>query len=195
MKKRTLLLFAVLFLFGVGCSDNFLDGMRTTGDTVVTLQFDLLNYLEPSQESVPYGENPVIPGSAGSFILQPPAQAIDLTDELEGVSRVDSVDMDITLAFHSQTGQVGMTYRVYLAGLDENPLETAPIISESVDLNGLQDVTRETHVEGDDQMLALFNDGVLQYSTQLLFEIADGSENVSGTADVVRFDVRIVATP
>jgi hypothetical protein len=194
MKRFGMLMTTILIPVLFGCSDDIFSNARTTGDTKLTLTFDLLDYLDATQRSIRYGEDPLIPGNAGSFELQTPSQSIDLTSEVEDAASIESVEMHIALAFRNETGTAGLTYRAYLAGIGEDPLQTEPIIAETVNLNGAQETTSEIDVISDDRLIALFNEGLMQYMAQVLFEISEGSDNVSGVAEVVRFEVTIVTT-
>ena len=102
--------------------------------------------------------------------------------------------MLITIAFHNETGTADLTYTAYLAGMDDDPYETDPIISETVGLNGREEATSEIVVEGDQRLLDLFEVGIMQYCAQVIFEISAESEDVSGEAEVVRCDVPVVTT-
>jgi hypothetical protein len=194
MNRSAVILLSVIALFATGCSENVLDNATTTGNTTVTLHFNLLDYLDPEQVSIQYGQDPVIPGDAGTFEIQTPTQNIDLSSDLDGVSSVDSVAMDISIAFHNETGNADLRYIAYLAALDEDPLQTPPIIDETTTLNGSQESTSDIEVISDARLLDLFNSGVMQYLARIAFTIADGSDNISGEAEVVRFDVTVVAT-
>jgi hypothetical protein len=194
MKRRAQWIAAISMLLFLGCGEEILDNTQTVGETRLTIDLDLLPFLDVSQSLIPYGRDPVIPGIPGSFQLQTPAQTIDLRSDLEGVGSIESLEMFITLAFRNESGTADLTYRAFLAGLDENPLETAPIISETVNLNGPQNTTSEFVVSGDERLIALFQEGLMQYMVQVLFRISEGSDNISGEVEVVRFDVKIVAT-
>jgi hypothetical protein len=195
MKKLCLLLLTIPFL--IGCSDDFLNNATTTGNTMMTIHIDLLNYLDSSQSSIDYGQGPVVTSETGSLILQTPTQSIDVSGDMENISSIELVEMDIDLNFHNETGNMVMHYNAYLARTDEDhedPLDTPPIISETVSLNGPETVTSQITVESDDRLLALFNSGVMQYTAVIVFDIAEGSDNISGVAVVDKFDITVVAT-
>jgi len=167
MKRLGILMMTMILPVVWGCGSNILDNTTTTGDTKVTLSFDLLDYLDASQRSIRYGDDPVIPGDLGSFELQTPSQSIDLTSEVSDAASIESVEMHITLAFHNETGTADLTYRAYLAAIGEDPLQTAPIIDDTVNLNGAEDTTSEVDVVSDDRLIALFNEGVMQYMAEI----------------------------
>ena len=194
MKRSCLMLFVFISLVLSGCSDDVFHSTNTVGDTTMTLRFDLLKSLDSSQKLRQYEQDPVLPGDLGSYEIQSPTQSIDIRSELEDVNSVESVDMLITIAFHNETGTADLTYNAYLAGMNEDPLDTPPIISETVSLNGNEEATSEIEVVSDERLLGLFNEGLMQYLAQVLFEISEGSDNVSGEAEVVRFDVTIETT-
>ncbi len=194
MKRSCLIPFVSVSLFLFGCSDDILNNTDTIGNTTVTLEFDLLEYLNPSQKIIQYGKENVIPGNLGSYEIQSPTQSIDFRSEMGDVNSIESVRMLITIDFHNDTGKVDLTYNAYLAAMNEDPLGTPPIISETVSLNGIDDVSSEIEVVGDERLLELFNEGVMQYLAQVLFEISEGSDDISGEAEVVQFDITIVTT-
>jgi len=194
MKHHRILILAFVPMLLLGCSDDIFDSTHTVGDTTLTIAVDLLKYLDESQKSIEYGQNPQIPGDLGTFELQTPKQSIDLTGEFEDVNSIESVEMEISVAFHNETGTADLTYNAYLAGMDEDPYTTTPIISESVSLNGAEDSVSDIVIDGDQRLLDLFETGIMQYCAQVLFEISAGSDNVSGVAEVVRFDVTVVTT-
>jgi hypothetical protein len=194
MKKSCLILLVSVSFFLFGCGEDILNNTNTIGHTTVTLEFDLLEYLDPSQKIIQYGKENIIPGELGSYEVQSPTQSIDFRSEMGDVNSVESVEMTITINFHNDTGIVDLTYNAYLAAMNEDPLGTPPIISETVSLNGDDDVSSEIEVVSDERLLELFNEGVMQYLAQILFEISVGSDNISGEAEVVQFDITIVTT-
>jgi hypothetical protein len=192
MKKLCLLLLTIPFL--IGCSDDFLNNATTTGSTTMTIHLDLLEYFESSEDSIDYDQNMVISTETGNLELETPTQSIDVSGDMENISSIELVEMDIVLNFHNETGNVVLSYNAYLARTDEDPLDTPPIISETVSLNGPETVTSQITVESDERLLALFNSGVMQYMAVIAFDIAEGSDDISGVVVVDKFDIMVVAT-
>ncbi len=192
MKKLALFFLAIPFLFG--CSEDFLENATTNRSGTVTLHIDLLDYLDPSQSSIEYGQNPVISPETGSFELQTPVQSLDISGDVEHISEIELVEMDIELSFHNESGTADVSYDAYLASIDEDPLDTPPIISETVSLDGNETVSSQIVVESDERLLALFNSGLMQYTAVIVFDVAEGSDAVSGLVEVTKFDVTVVAT-
>ncbi len=194
MIRHRILIFATLPLLILGCSDDIFDNTSTIGDTTLTIGVDLLEYLDDSQKLIEYGKDPLIPADMRTFELQTPIQIIDLSGEVEDLNSIESLEMMISMVFHNETGTADLRYNAYLSGMDEDPYDTTPIISETVSLDGAVDTTSDIVVEGDQRLLDLFEVGIMQYCAQVLFEISAGSDNVSGVAEVVQFDVMIVTT-
>jgi hypothetical protein len=188
-----ILVFAFVPLLLLGCSDGILD-TTTVGNTTLTIEVDLLAYLDDSQKTIEYGQDPQVLGDLGIFELRTPTQSIDISGEFEDVHSIESVEMLVTVVFHNETGTADLTYNTYLSAMDEDPYDTTPVISEAISLDGTQDVTSDIGIEGDQRLIDLFEVGIMQYCAQFLFEITEGSKNLSGVAEVVRFDMTVVTT-
>jgi hypothetical protein len=195
MKQCSLVILPLVVLLVSGCSEDLLENTATVGDTTMSLHFDLLKELDPTQRSMEYGYDPVIPDTLGLTSLPSPVEVIDVRDEMVDVNSIESVEMYITIEFQNETGTAELTYNAYLAGMEVvDPFQTSPIISETVHLNGAEDATSEIEVIGDERLLELFNEGIMQYCAEVMFDIVEGLGNVSGVAEVVRFDVTVVTT-
>ena len=180
MKIKRLMLFLIVSLALSGCDS------QTTG----TIKIDLLQYLDASQTTLPYD----VPGVPGSQALTSDPDSIDFSGDMVDVNEIQSVEIVTYIEFQNDSGTVDLNYAAYLAALDEDPLGTPPIVSEAMSLNGAMVDTTKLTITGDSRILDLFNAGVMQYQTKLSFDVPEGSGNIKGVAEVVRFDVTIVTT-
>jgi len=180
VKIKSFMLFLILSLVMSGCDS------ETTG----TIKIDLLNYLDDAQKTMSYD----FPAVSGSGAQTSDPDSIDFSGDVVDVNEIQSVEMIIHIEFQNDSGTVDLNYAAYLASLDEEALSTTAIVSEDMSLDGDMLETTEITVTGDARLIELFNTGIMQYQTQLSYVVPDGSGNIKGVAEVVRFDVTIVTT-
>lgn len=184
----------VLALSLVSCKSNLLDSGETIGDTVVEIQFDLLDYLDESQQSLVYGEDPRIPGGGGATEIATPAKVVDIADEIGNVKSIESVNMFLDYRLDNETGWADVEYVVYLSEIGADPFSVPGLASERVELRPGSSSLCGLTINADERVRELFEKQQFQYAAKLIVETKDGSEDIRGEAAIVSFIADVVFT-
>lgn len=191
---RNLILTVIILLCAVSCNSSIFDTENTIGDTVIEIQFDLLDYLDDSQRVLVYGEDPQIPGDGGETEVVSPAKVVDISDELGSVKTIESVNIFLDYELDNYSGWADLEYIVYLSEVGEDPFSVPGIHSEPVELRpGLLGKGGLT-ISADDRLRDLFAQKQFQYAAKLKVTTQEGSEYIKGVAEVVSFVVDVIFT-
>ena len=164
---RNLIVAVMILLCAVSCKKSIFDTGDTIGDTVIEIQFDLLDYLDDSQKVLEYGENPEIPGTGGVMEILSPAKVVDISDELGSVKTIESVNIFLDYELNNYSGWADLEYIVYLSEVGEDPFSVPGIHSESVELRpGLLGKGGLT-ISADDRLMGLFAQKQFQFAAKL----------------------------
>ncbi len=189
------LLLACIFVLGTAsCKSNIFDAGETLGDTVIEIQFNLLDYLDPSQQVLAYGEDPQIPGDAGFTEITSPAKTLDIGDEIGEVKSIESVNIVLDYSVDNESGYADIKYIVYLSEIGQDPFSVPGIFSDEVQLSSNTQGTGRLVITADDRLKQLFQQKKFQYAAKLIVETGQGSENIKGTATINSFIADIVFT-
>lgn len=192
--KRNLIVTVLLLLCAVSCNTSVFDTQNTIGDTVIEIQFDLLDYLDDSQRVLAYGDDPEIPGDGGVIEVDSPAKVVNIGDELGSVKTIESVNIFLDYELDNSSGWADLEYIVYLSEVGEDPFSVPGIHSESVELRpGLLGKGGLT-ISADDRLRDLFTQKQFQYAAKLKVTTQAGSENIEGVAAIVSFVADVIFT-
>lgn len=184
----------VILLCFSSCKSNLFDVGETIGDTVIELQFNLINYLDPSQKELVYGEDPQIPGDGGVTEIESPAKTIDITDEIGDVKSIESVNLFVGYDMINESGWANLQYIVYFSEVGEDPFSVPGIFSEKIELRPQHTTNGGLTISADERLKGLFEKKKFQYAAKLRFETQSGSGPLLGKAVLNEFKADIVLT-
>ncbi len=176
------------------CKSNLFDAGETIGDTVVEIQFDLLDYLDESQQSLVYGDDPRIPGGGGSTEIATPAKTVDIADEIGDVKSIETVNLFLDYSLDNDTGWAEVEYIVYLSEIGQDPFSVPGMTSERVELRPGSTSMCGLTIEADERVRGLFEKKQFQYAAKLIIETTDDSGDIRGEATIVSFIADVVFT-
>jgi hypothetical protein len=183
---RLALLVAISAVFGL---------MMTSGcgDKTLTLNVDILSFLDSTVVTQEYGDDPVIPpGAPDTRVISPP-QRVNLSEGLGDITDVESVSLRISSEFVNETGIADVLFQVFMTDTLENPYDAAPYISELIHVEPGTIDTLHADVVGDETLGELFTGEAVQLGLMLRFDSSSSPTAVTGTATLTRFNATVVA--
>jgi hypothetical protein len=186
--------FLALALTVLSCKSNLLDSGETIGDTVVEIQFDLLGYLDESQQSLEYGDDPRIPGGGGTTEITTPANTVDIAGEIGNVKSIERVNLFLDYRLDNDTGWADVEYVVYLSEIGQDPFSVPGIASDRVELRPGASSLCGLSIAADERVRALFEKQQFQYAAKLIIETKDDSGDIRGEATIESFIADVVFT-
>jgi hypothetical protein len=191
-KNLTIGFLAVLSL--VSCKTNIFDPGETIGDTVIELQFNLIDYLDASQTTLVYGEDPEIPGNGGVTEIYSPAKTLNIADEIGDIKSIESVNVFLDYDIDNVSGWSTIEYVVYLSAVGEDPFSVPGIYSDRISLRPDTKSKGGLTITADERLKDLFSQKQFQYAAKIVLESSDSSENIRGQAGLTSFVADVVIT-
>lgn len=174
-------LLALSQLLLYGCSDRLL-----------TVNVDLLSFMDSTAVTQTYGENPIIPPNAVAVVQSPPQQ-INLTEGLADITDVQSVTLHLDLEFANETGSADVLLEIFVADTETDPYSTTPYVQEEIHLLPATADTIYVNTLGDDRLGELLTGKAAQVGIKMTLNSHDSPGNVMGTETLTRFTATVVA--
>lgn len=163
------------------------------GDKRLTLNVDILSFLDSTVVTQTYGDDPVIPPGVPSLIIDAPSQRVNLSEGLGDITDIESVSLRISAEFVNETGIADVELQVFLTDTLANPYDGTPYISDTIHLEPATTDTLHADIEGDETLGELFTAEAVQVGLRLRFNTVASSVAVTGTENLVRFNATVVA--
>jgi len=179
--KFTCLLFPVL-MTAAGC-----------GTTTVTVRIDALSFISEEDRVFIYGEDPVIPPGGPSVRVTSPVFKIPISGELENVTDVKEVEVLIDLRIENETGYASVAFRIYMAGEDEDPFQTEPLMDEEVEIVPDSDFTASFEAKADERITGLFSGNEIRVAGEVEVD-PYGDQFIRGKATMTKFEIEVTGT-
>jgi len=191
MKKTTLaiLAFALLsILLAPGC-----------GDRTLTLNVDVLSFMDAETVVQAYGDDPVIPPLAPlPVVVDSDPQEVNLSEGLSDMTDIERVDLYVSTEFANQTGSADITLMVFVSDTLTAPYtDNIPgdmyIQSDPFHLSPGATDTLHVSVMGDTRLGELLTSEKCRVGIRMSFDSSDSSQPVTGVATMIRFNATVVA--
>ena len=185
MSKAALVLIALAAMFQMmvsGC-----------GDSVVTVNVDVLSFLDSTAVKQTYGDDPVIPPGPIPVVIDSEPQRVNLSEGLADVTDIQSVSLRLSSEFVNETGTADVQFSVFISDTLTNPYSTEPYVEENLHLEPAYTDTIHVDILGDEALGELLTGQAVDIGLRLRFDSSRSSENVRGTETLVRFIATVVA--
>ena len=191
MKKTTLAILALTLsslMLAPGC-----------GDRTLTLNVDVLSFMDAETVSQAYGDDPPIPaGVPLPVVIDSDPQDINLSEGLSDLTDVDHVDLYISSEFVNQTGSADVVFMVFVSDTLTAPYTDnipADMYVESEPLHLAAGVTDTLHVtvRGNERLGELLTSEECRVGIRMSFDASGSTQPVAGVANLIRFNATVVA--
>ena len=165
------------------------------GDRLLTVNVDLLSFMDPTVVELHYGElpGPIIPPGADSVVFEAPPQNVNLTEGLAEVTDVQSVTLHVSSRLANDTGRAKVRLEVFISDTLTNPYATTPCAQDSIQLEPATDDTMNVNVLGDQRLAELLTGEAVRVGIRTTFNSMGSPENVAGVETLIRFTATVVA--
>ncbi len=191
MRRTTLAILAALLLLllqAPGC-----------GDRTLTMNVDVLSFLDPETVTQAYGDNPPIPPLAPlPVVVDSDPQLLNLSEGLSDLADVEYVDLYISSEFANQTGTADVVFMAFVAETLTAPYTDnipADMYIESEPFHLMPGVTDTLHVSvrRDGKLGELLTSDECRVGIRMSFDASGSAEPVRGVATLTRFKAVVVA--
>ena len=191
MKRTTLAILAVALLsllVAPGC-----------GDRTLTLNVDVLSFMDAETVVNAYGDDPVIPAFAPlPVVIDSDPQEVNLSEGLSDLTDIDHVDLYVSSEFANQTGSADVVFMVFVSDTLTAPYtDNIPgdMYVQSEPLHLAPGVTDTLHVSvaGDKKLGELLTSEECRVGIRMSFNSSASSQPVTGVATLIRFNATVVA--
>jgi len=191
MKRTTLAFLAVTLsslLLAPGC-----------GDRTLTLNVDVLSFLDAETVVNAYGDDPVIPPLAPlPVVIDSDPQEVNLSEGLSDLTDIDHVDLYVSSEFANKTGSADVVFMVFVSDtltapytdnipgdmyVQSEPLHLAPGVTDTLHVS----------VRGDSRLGELLTSEECRVGIRMSFDSSGSSQPVAGVATMTRFNATVVA--
>ena len=165
------------------------------GDRLLTVNVDILSFMDSTAVSLPYGAPGHIIPAHGLLpdSLEAPYQNVNLTEGLAEVTDVQSVTLHLSSQLANETGSANVRLQVFISDTLTNPYDTAPCAQDSIDLEPATVDTMNVNVLGDQRLAELLTGEAVRVGIRTIFNSMGSSENVTGVETLIRFTATVVA--
>jgi len=190
MKRTTLAIFAVMLLpllLASGC-----------GDRTLTVNVDVLSFMDSTAVRQDYGDDPPIPPGPLPVVIDSDPQEVNLSEGLSDLTDIERVDLYISSEFANQTGSAQVVFMVFVsdtltAPYDDNIPADRFVESEPFHLEpGVTD-TLHVSVRGDQRLGELLTSKESRVGIRMRFDPTGSIQPVRGVATLIRFNATVVA--
>ncbi len=191
MRRTTLAILAVSLsslLLAPGC-----------GDRTLTMNVDVLSFMDAETVTQTYGDDPPIPAGAPlPVVIDSDPQELNLSEGLSDLADVEYVDLYISSEFANQTGSADIVFMVFVADTLTAPYTDnipADMYVESELLHLASGVTDTLHVtvRGDEKLGELLTSDECRVGIRMRFDASGSAQAVTGVATLIRFNATVVA--
>ncbi len=190
MKRTAFTIFAftsLLLILGSGC-----------GDRTLTLNVDVLSFLEPSTVAQVYGDDPPIPPFAIlPVVIDSDVEEVNLSEGLSDLTDVERVDLYISTEFANETGSAEVEFMVFVSDTLTKPYDdnipADRYVHEFMTLAPGTIDTLHAAVLGDEELGELLTSKATKIGIRMKFDSSGSSQSVTGVATIIRFDATVVA--
>ncbi len=172
MKRKTtsrVLAGAVALL--LGCSSGTL-----------TVNVDLLSFLDEDESRLDYGEEPIIPGYSPDVTVRTPIQVIPIAEEINDTGDMDRIYIHAGIGIDNRTGEATGDFRLFICGGDLDPFLSDAVLEETIVLVPDTSYTLDIVIEGDERLLQLFDREEIAVASELhLYPGGTLEENIVGS--------------
>lgn len=158
------------------------------GTTTVTVNIDAMSFIPEEDRSLEYGENPVIPPFGPPVTVRSPVYSVPIAGGIENITDIEEVRVLLDFLVENSTGMADAEVRVYIAGEDEDPFGTVPLMETELTLSPDTSYTAMLHAEGDERVIDLFSGNEISLAAGIYFD-ASGNENLTGMISMTRLDI------
>jgi len=165
------------------------------GDRLLTVNVDILSFMDSTAVSLPYGAPGHIIPAHGLLpdSLEAPYQNVNLTEGLAEVTDVQSVTLHLSSQLANETGSANVRLQVFISDTLTNPYDTTPCAQDSIDLEPATVDTMNVNVLGDQRLAELLTGEAVRVGIRTIFNSMGSSENVTGVETLIRFTATVVA--
>jgi hypothetical protein len=191
MKKTMAAIFAVTLsslLLAPGC-----------GDRTLTMNVDVLSFMDPETVVQAYGDDPAIPAGAPlPVVIDSDPEELNLSEGLSDLADVEYVDLYISSEFVNQTGSADVVFMVFVADsltapyTDNIPADLY-VESEPLHLTGGVTDTLHVTVRRDGKLGELLTSDECRVGVRMKFDASGSAQAVTGVATLIRFNATVVA--
>ena len=191
MRRTTLAILAVTLsslLLAPGC-----------GDRTLTMNVDVLSFMDAETVTQTYGDDPPIPAGAPlPVVIDSDPQELNLSEGLSDLADVEYVDLYISSEFANETGSADIVFMVFVADTLTAPYTDnipADMYVESEPLHLASGVTDTLHVtvRGDEKLGELLTSDECRVGIRMRFDASGSAQAVAGVATLIRFNATVVA--
>jgi hypothetical protein len=164
------------------------------GDRLLTVNVDVLSFMDSTAVKQTYGVNPVIPaGGPIPVVFQIPPQQVNLTEGLADITDIQSVTLHLGSKFANETGSAEVLLEVYISDTQTDPYTTTPYVHETILLEPATTDTVRVNIAGDDRLGDLLTGEAAQVGIRTTFDSSGSTDNVVGTETLILFNATVVA--
>jgi hypothetical protein len=165
------------------------------GDRLLTVNVDILSFMDPTAVSLPYGGPGHIIPAHGLLpvVFEAPTQDVNLTEGLAEVTDVQSATLHLSSELANQTGSAEVQLQVFISDTLTNPYDTTPCAQDSIHLEPATVDTLNVNVPGDQRLAELLTGEAVRVGMRITFNSMGSSENVTGVETLMRFTATVVA--
>jgi len=165
------------------------------GDRLLTVNVDILSFMDPTVVELPYGgPGHIIPAHGlVPVVFEAPYQNVNLTEGLAEVTDVQSVALHVSSRLANLTGTARVWLQVFISDTLTNPYDTTPCAQDSLDLEPATVDTMKVDVLGDQRLAELLTGEAVRVGIRTTFNSMGSSENVTGVETLTRFTATVVA--
>jgi hypothetical protein len=166
------------------------------GDRLLTVNVDILSFMDPTVVELPYGgPGHIIPAHGLlPIVFEAPPQDVNLTEGLAEVTDVQSVTLHVSSQLANQTGNAKARLQVFISDTLTNPYDTTPCAQDSIQLEPATVDTMNVDVLGDQRVAELLTGEAVRVGIRTtFFDMAGSPENVTGVETLIRFTAAVVA--
>ena len=165
------------------------------GDRLLTVNVDILSFMDPTVVELPYGGPGHIIPAYGLLpvVFDAPPQNVNLTEGLAEVTDVQSATLHVSSRLANETGSARVWLQVFISDTLTNPYDTTPCAQDSIALAPATVDTMKVDVLGDQRLAELLTGEAVRVGIRTTFNSMGSPENVTGVETLIRFTATVVA--
>lgn len=151
----------------------------------LTVNVDLLSFLDEEDSRLDYGEDPVIPGYSPDVKVRTPIQVIPIAEEINDSGDMDRIFIHAAIGIDNQTGEAEGNFKLFICGSGLDPFMSDPVLEENIVLVPDTSYTLDIVIEGDERLLQLFDREEIAIASELhLLPGGTLEENIVGSLEI-----------